>query len=369
MRRKDKFLVEQLIELKDRIYKDMGRKHFLRRILSDEPGKESHVLEQHVGKSDADRLQRGFEELSDEKHDYAVSTFTDVETLENRLIECLTEMFEGAPDFFYDLAQAETGERMALCTVLDPESYSDLFAAMQPCVSMDDRGHLSKVETNIVRVVFRREIESSLHPYGFSVVTAFPDPFPSLPIAKSRGNLAKPIVRDTREDLTEALCKTPFFQHANPVRQAQLLAAARPFPKTVSRLRYDPGDAGHQPSICLDFAAKSASKRYRARIREESVSIEEQERRVDEIGLPRWIGIPCDISDPPQRRARLADPRNRHRLHLANDLAARFMEDIERSLAGLSRPEARSNQMKEKTHAQTRYRAQVAAVPDRKKPR
>ena len=300
--------------LKEQIFEDMDAGCFWDKALdkdNPEESKRSHI-ERHIGKTTADLIQRGFADIALNSHAsdmFLSSTFTDAETLKVRLEDCLTTMLLCRPDEFCALAEAKPGMRMSLLAAIDPR-WNDKFDVMQPCLVMGYDHRLREEKTNVVRIVFRRAPQA---PYGFHIVTAFPDSRvdDSRCLAQHKRNPVKCIVKETGRDLTSDLKQTEHYQKSDTVRQAFLCAAAdMAMPRCIEKVKYSDGEGQYGPSVAVVFSAQSRSGKCVAYVSERKTTV-----RIHE---PNKAGQKLDLSDF----------RSWDRIHRINNQAACFIDKV-----------------------------------------
>lgn len=334
--------------LKEQIFEDMDNGCFWDKALdkdNPEESKRSHI-ERHIGKTTADLIQRGFADIALNSHTsdmFLSSTFSDAETLKVRLEDCLTTMLLCRPDEFCALAEAKTNTRMSLLAATDPR-WSDKFDVMQPCIVMGYDHRLREEETNVVRIVFRRAPQA---PYGFHIVTAFPDSRvdDSRYLAQHKRNPVECIVKETGRDLTSDLKQTEYYRRSDTVRQAFLCAAADVgMPRCVEKIKYSDGEGKYNPSVAVTFPAQSGSGKCVAYVSEQKTTV-----RIHE---PNKASQKLDLSDF----------RSWDHVHRINSQAARFIDKVSK-IAQKSKDSPRG---KKTTRAQTLNRAFVSK-PNRSK--
>ncbi len=315
---------------KARIVADIKRGTFWKRVLSTEEGNESHI-EKHVGKSPVELLERGFTDPKVIRPDgsFSVSSFDGREAAFARIKVSLLEMINQAPDFFGALVESKPGEKMALRICLDPDDQR--LTVMQRSIEKDSQGHLQEVETNMVCIVFRRNPKM---PYGFHIVTAFPDAGRrrDVPMA-GRAQGIKPIVRQTGRDLSPDVKKTPTFRKASPLERLCLGLAVKPIPQTVRRVRFWPETERRAESIEVSLLSpEGRDSCYSARLTGSApVTVEKKHLSRDAAGHETLTTVPCDLNDPPSRRVSLSNPTCRERLRRLNPDGMRYLELVEKT--------------------------------------
>ncbi len=328
---------EGVRRLETRIREDIKRGTFWRRVLSTEEGNESHV-EKHIGKSAVELLDRGFTDPKVKRPDgsFSVSSFDGEEAAFAQIEECLFSMIDQDQDFFGVLLDSAPGKQMALRACLDPNNHAGTFDAMQRSVVKDPQGHLQEVETNMVRIVFQRNAKM---PYGFHIVTAFPDPGlqQDIPIAGRAGS-SKLIVRQTRRDLAADVKKTPTFRKASPLERLCLGLAARSIPRAVRRVRFWPEAERRAESIEVSLLSpEGRDSCYSARLTgSASVTVEKKHLSRDAAGHETLTTVSCDLDDLPRRRASLSNPTCRERLRCLNPDGMRYLELVEKTARATS---------------------------------